>query len=265
MAKAEVIKSVVASQTFRCGAIDIMAPIGADRSVQSIRLNSICTPKGSPVSLSVADFKKGAEAVVEARPERVANSLKRACSGKIGTLFVGVNPRPAFTETVTVTTENGLTVDQETKHEAETQEAMIQAELELVLAFCEKYKPVTTSGPKLRVVSDEVVKGIADLALVIAGITGKIPSKAEVMVYLTDARMEKGMTEAANKAERLKLDSLGQFLLRAERGTGTVATPAPAEAATEAADEATSETDEVEIVILTGDEVDEMEEVEETD
>ena len=230
-------KKIIASETFRFGSVDILAPEDAKRSVLDIRFNSISTSKGNPVSMSVAAFQPDAEAVCDAAPDKVFRSLKRACAGKLGTLFVGVDPRPAYTETKLETSENGLESETVINHPAESQTEMIQAEMALVVAFCERHKPVTASGPKLRDIPTELQKYAADMFLIAAGVSGKIPTLAEIQAMLTDAMLTLARKDAETKAAKLLTDTLGQYRTRKEKGadakaeatpvTTTEATPVP--------------------------------------
>ena len=251
-------KSLVATEMFRFGSVSILAPKDAKKNVLAIRFDSLSTPKGSPVSMSVAALVKDAEAVSEAAPANVFKSLKRAVGGQIGTLFVGIDSRPA-TDT----------------EPAETQAEMIQSEMTKLVEFCNRHKPATGSTTKLRVIETEVVKSLADAFLIKAGKSGQIPTAESMLEFCNLEMMEKARVAATTKAAKLLTDDLGQYRLQAAKKKDTAATETAATetAATETAatDEGEVETDEVEIEILAEDdsevETDEVEddsEVEET-
>ena len=246
-------KSLVATEMFRFGSVSILAPKDAKKNVLAIRFDSLSTPKGSPVSMSVAALVKDAEAVSEAAPANVFKSLKRAVGGQIGTLFVGIDSRPA-TDT----------------EPAETQAEMIQSEMTKLVEFCNRHKPATGSTTKLRAIEPEVVKSLADAFLIKAGKSGQIPTAVEMLEFCNLGMMEKARVAATTKAAKLLTDDLGQYRLQAAKKKDTAATETAA-TETAATDEGEVETDEVEIEILAEDdsevETDEVEddsEVEET-
>jgi len=191
MAQDEKKIKVIASDMFRCGLVEIVEPVEAERSVQSIKFHAIATAKGNAVSMSVSDFQKQAEGIVDARQDRVIPALKRS---KFATLFLGVNPAAG-----------------------ETVEEMIQSELTLILDLCEQNKPVSASGPVLREVESTMEKILADAFLALAGTSGAIPTTAEFLAYITEAKADASRLKAEQKAEANKMDDLGQFRLRAPK------------------------------------------------
>lgn len=181
--KPSVTLSLVASADTRIGKVEILVNNEAERKVQHLRFSEAFTPNGSMLSVSVSEFEKAAEALVDARPERVLNGLKRS---KFNSAFVG----PKL-------------------NDGETIEAFVQSECEKLLEFCAANKPETTSGPVLRKVNDVMVKLLAQLMLVSAETSGEIPESLDL-----DKLMEAANIKAKNMAAEFGKDTLGQFRIQ---------------------------------------------------
>lgn len=192
---AEAVKSIIAniaSLESRVGTITLFSKSGikentddSTKSVQHIRFEEVTLGSDAKhLSMSVADFRKSAEGLIDARTERVLNGLKRS---KFAMAFVG------------------LALNQD-----ETIEGAIQSELEEIVSFLDDNAPESTSGPVLRKVQTVKLAKLADLLLILSETSGEVVESFSISAN----EMSEAYALACTKAQELGQDALGQFRIQ---------------------------------------------------
>lgn len=190
--------SVVAQSTILgFGAVSIVADLNAERTVQHINMDDVIVPaKGkTPAGVytaSVAETRKLTDFIPAVKDSMVVGTMKRNA-----TLAAHLLGQPQADEAAQV--------------------AFIVAACEELNTFLEANKPVAASP--VRDIEAYTQKLLADLFLVMAGLTGNIPTAEELEEALSFAKLDAAREAAKVKAEKHGVDTHGQFRLQAARVT----------------------------------------------